>query len=145
VNSAEEMPAAELPIGALSKRTDCNIETIRYYERIGLMPKPPRTPGGRRVYEEPHVRRLTFIRRSRELGFTLDDVRALLDLVGGEHYACDEVRAITLNHLAEVRRKITDLRRMATILKSMAAQCAGGTMPQCSIVDALERPRDLSA
>ena len=80
-----EASAQQLPIGTLSKLTGCNIETIRYYERIGLMPKPPRTPGGRRVYDESHVRRLTFVRRSRELGFTLDDVRELLRLVeGGE-------------------------------------------------------------
>ncbi|MFT5389827.1 MAG: MerR family mercuric resistance operon transcriptional regulator [Gammaproteobacteria bacterium] len=130
-----------LPIGALSKRADCNIGTIRYYERIGLMPKPPRTSGGRRAYEESHVRRLTFIRRSRALGFTLDEVRGLLKLVGGEHYTCEEVNAITLNHLVEVKRKITDLKRMATVLQEMAAQCAGGTVPDCPIVDALERPR----
>ena len=77
--------ATPLSIGGLSKRTGCNIETIRYYERIGLMPAPPRTPAGRRVYDDDHVRHLTSIRRSRELGFTLDAIRGLLRLVEGGH------------------------------------------------------------
>ncbi len=129
----------EILIGGLSKATGCNIETIRYYERIGLMPKPSRTPGGRRIYEEPHVRRLTFIRRGRELGFTLDEVRGFLRLVDGGHYTCEEVRTITLDHLAEVKQKIADLKRVAAVLKGMADECAGGEIPECPIVDALER------
>jgi MerR family mercuric resistance operon transcriptional regulator len=75
-----------MTIGPLSEKTGCNIETIRYYERIGMMPKPPRTAGGHRVYREEHLKRLTFIRRSRELGFTLDQVRNLLLLVDGDDF-----------------------------------------------------------
>jgi MerR family mercuric resistance operon transcriptional regulator len=139
MNGAPKSTELGLPIGALSKQTGCHIETIRYYERIGLMPAPPRTSGGRRAYEEPHVRRLTFIRRGRELGFTLDEIRGLLRLVEGGHYTCEEVRTITLDHLAEMRRKIADLRRLARVLKGMAAECAGGTLPECPIIEALER------
>ncbi len=129
--------AIALPIGGLSKRTGCNIETIRYYERIGLMPAPPRTPAGRRVYDDDHVRHLTFIRRSRELGFTLEEVRGLLRLVEGGHYTCEEVKAITVAHLADTKRKIADLRRLARVLEQMAAECEGGAIPECPIVDAL--------
>ena len=89
-----------LGIGSLSKETCCNIETIRYYEREGLLPNPPRTEGGHRMYDDEHLKRLTFIRRSRELGFTLQDVRGLLKIVDGEHYTCAEVKTVTLDHLA---------------------------------------------
>ena len=126
-------------IGALSKGTGCNIETIRYYERIGLLPEPPRSPGGHRLYGEDHLRRLTFIRRSRELGFTLDEVRGLLRLVDGGEYTCAEVKALTLDHVAEVRRKLADLRRMKRVLEEMAAECEGGEVPECPIIDALFR------
>ena len=124
-------------IGVLSKGTGCNIETIRYYERIGLMPKPPRSPGGHRLYEEDHLRRLTFIRRSRELGFTLEEVRGLLRLVDGGSYTCAEVKALTLDHAAEVRRKVADLRKLERVLKEMAAECDGGEVPECPIIDTL--------
>ncbi len=128
-------------IGALSKGTGCHIETIRYYERIGLMPKPPRSPGGHRLYEDDHLRRLTFIRRGRELGFTLDEVRGLLRLVDGGSYTCAEVKALTLDHAAEVRRKVADLRKLERVLKEMAAECDGGEVPECPIVDTLYQGR----
>ncbi len=126
-------------IGALSKGTGCKIETIRYYERIGLLPKPPRSPGGHRLYQDDHLRRLTFIRRCRELGFTLDEVRGLLRLVDGGAYTCAEVKTLTLDHVAEVRRKLADLRRMKRVLEEMAAECEGGEVPECPIIDALFR------
>ncbi len=128
-------------IGTLSKLTGCNIETIRYYERIGLLPAPPRTEGGHRMYEEAHARRLTFIRRSRELGFTIQEVRELLELVDGKRYTCDEVQALTLDHLADVKQKMADLRRLERVLKNMAAQCSGGKLPECPIIDALFESR----
>lgn len=124
-------------IGALSDRTGVNIETIRYYERIGVMPEPPRTAGGQRVYDSGHFKRLAFIRRTRELGFSLDEVRALLGLVDGGDYTCGEVHAMTLGHIADIRRKIADLRRMERVLKGMAAKCEGGDLPECPILDAL--------
>ncbi len=127
------------PIGALSKGTGCHFESIRYYERIGLMPKPPRSPGGHRLYEDDHLRRLTFIRRSRELGFTLEEVRGLLRLVDGGSYTCAEVKTLTLDHAAEVRRKVADLRKLERVLKEMAAECDGGEIPECPIIDTLFR------
>jgi MerR family transcriptional regulator, mercuric resistance operon regulatory protein len=123
--------------GGLSKRTGCNIETIRYYERIGLLPEPPRTSGGHRIYDDDDLKRLTFIRRSRELGFTLEEVRELLGLVDGGDYTCAEVKTITVAHLNEVRQKITDLRNLERVLDDMVSQCDDGMIPDCPIIDAL--------
>ncbi|MGH6894952.1 MAG: MerR family transcriptional regulator [Geminicoccaceae bacterium] len=123
--------------GELAERSGCNIETVRFYEKQGLLPAPPRTAGGHRDYAFEHLKRLTFIRRSRELGFTLGEVRSLLGLVDGGDWTCAEVRAMTLEHLADVRRKIADLERLARILEEMAARCEGGAVPECPIVDAL--------
>lgn len=129
--------SARLGIGGLSKRTGCNIETIRYYERIALMPRATRSEGGHRQYGEAQVRRLGFIRRSRELGFTLDQIRTLLKLVDGGRYTCAQVKRITVHHLDEIRRKVADLRKIGRVLEEMAAQCDGGTVPQCAVIDAL--------
>jgi MerR family mercuric resistance operon transcriptional regulator len=131
---------ARLSIGALSKATGCNIETIRYYERIGLLPKPPRTQGGHRQYGEAELKRLTFVRRSRALGFTLDEIRGLLGLVDGGAYTCGEVKVITLDHLEEIRRKIADLTRLEAVLQDMADECEGGTVPDCPVIEALFTP-----
>lgn len=126
-----------MTIGPLSEQTGCNIETIRYYERIGIMPPPPRTAGGHRVYREEHLKRLTFIRRSRELGFTLDQVRNLLLLVDGGNFTCDEVKATTLKHADDVRRKIADLKKLERVLKEMVSECDRGDVPDCPVIDAL--------
>jgi MerR family mercuric resistance operon transcriptional regulator len=123
--------------GELAQQSGCNIETVRFYEKQGLLPAPPRTAGGHREYALEHLKRLTFIRRSRELGFRLDQVRDLLALVDGSDWTCAEVRAMTLEHLADVRRKIADLQKLAQILEDMAAQCEGGAVPECPIIDAL--------
>jgi MerR family mercuric resistance operon transcriptional regulator len=131
-----------LSIGALSKRSDVNIETIRYYEKIGIMPKPGRTSGGYRIYGSDHLKRLGFVRRSRELGFSLDEVRGLLKLVDGERYTCAEVKTITLSHLADVRRKIADLRRLELMLAEVAGKCRGGKVPKCLVIDALSDARE---
>ena len=127
--------------GSLSKRTGCNIETIRYYEQIGLMPDPPRSEGGHRIYGEDHLKRLTFICRARELGFSLEEVRGLLGLVDGGDYSCAEVKALTLKHVSDIRRKIDDLRKIERVLKAMAAECDEGAVPQCPVIDALFQAR----
>jgi len=101
-----------LMIGELSKLTGVHIETIRYYERVKMLPKPPRTVGGRRVYDRAHVRRLGFIRRSRELGFSPDEIRALLRIGGPEKASCRQVRTIARAHLNDIRAKIKDLRKL---------------------------------
>ena len=128
---------AVMLIGAFSVRTGCYIETIRYYERIKLLPKPPRTEGGHRFYGREHIKRLVFIRRSRELGFSLDEVRTLLLLVDGKRYTCQEIKTITENHLDEVRKKISDLRRLQTTLGAISSRCTGRKVPNCPIIDAL--------
>ncbi|VAW87176.1 Heavy metal resistance transcriptional regulator HmrR [hydrothermal vent metagenome] len=124
-------------IGVLSEHTGCKVETIRYYERIGLLPDPPRSEGGHRIYGLEHLKRLTFIRRGRELGFTLDEVRTLLGLVDGGNYTCGEVRALTLKHQQKIQKKITDLKRLEKSLAEIAAQCEGGAVPECPVIDAL--------
>lgn len=131
------MRVAGYGIGTLSTHTGVNVDTIRYYERIGIMPAPPRSEGGQRIYDIEHLKRLAFIRRSRELGFSLDEIRELLRLVDGGDYTCGEVQEMTLAHIADIRRKIADLRRMERVLKDMAAKCDGGDVPECPILDAL--------
>ncbi|MBL4613963.1 MAG: helix-turn-helix domain-containing protein [Magnetovibrio sp.] len=123
--------------GELAKRTGCNIETVRYYEKIGLPPDPPRTQKGYRVYDRHHEQTLRFIMRARELGFTIEDVRGLLSLVDGGNYTCGEIRDKTLAHLKAVRERIADLQRLEQTLSKTVADCAGGDAPQCPVVDAL--------
>jgi len=127
-----------IQIGELSKRTNCNIETIRYYEQIALLPAPARSAGRYRLYDTDDVRRLTFIRRARELGFTLDEIRTLLSLSASDGPgACANVRALAESHLAEVRAKTTDLRAMEHALAEAFRRCAAGEIPGCPIIDAL--------
>lgn len=129
------------PIGALSATTGVNIETIRYYEKIGLIPAPPRSQGRQRVYDASHLKRLTFIRRGRELGFSLDQVRELLGLVRGADLTCAEVKTMTDAHVADIRRKIRDLKKLERVLTQLSAQCGGEAVPDCPILDALSRSR----
>lgn len=124
-------------IGAISNETGVNIETIRYYERIGIMPKPDRTEGGNRQYNHDQLKRLSFIKRCRELGFKIEEIRALLKMVDGADFTCGEVHATTINHLEAVRRKISDLKRMEKTLGKMAAECSKGDVPDCPIIDVL--------
>jgi MerR family mercuric resistance operon transcriptional regulator len=124
----------------LSRRTGCNVETIRYYERIGLLPSPDRQ-GRYRRYAAPDVQRLTFVRRARELGFTLDEVRALLMLSASDQSICAEVREISASHLADVRARIADLRAMERVLAAAIRQCDTGQQPGCPLIEALSRPR----
>ena len=127
-----------LSIGELSRRTGVNIETIRYYERIKMLAAPPRTSSGRRVYGPTEIRNLAFIRRSRELGFTLDEIRALLALsaANGEN-TCSEVREVAARHLADIRAKIVDLRAMARVLLDAVRRCDAGETPGCPLIDTL--------
>lgn len=125
--------------GELARRTGVNLETIRYFERIGMIPAPPRTEGGHRVYGEQHVRLLGFVRRARELGFTPEEVRGILDLGGPGKACCDEVRAIAEHHLERVRAKMADLAQLESLLASTIDHCSGGGAPDCAIIDMLER------
>ena len=128
-----------LAIGALSKRTGCHVETIRYYERIGLLPVPARSASGYRRYSLDHLKRLTFIRRARDLGFTLDEVRRLLRLADKRERSCTQVRDLAAAHLSDVQAKIKDLKVMEKVLKDMIARCADGTLPDCPLIEALFR------
>ena len=134
------MRVSQLPIGALSTATGVNIETIRYYEKIGLMPAPPRTDGRQRIYDGSHLKRLTFIRRSRELGFSLDQVRELLGLVRGHDLTCGQVKSMTDGHVADIRRKVKDLKRLERVLSQLSSQCCGEAVPDCPILDVLSAP-----
>jgi Cu(I)-responsive transcriptional regulator len=129
--------ASSLSIGDLSKATDTKIETIRYYERIGLLPKPARTAGNYRSYEDPHRSRLAFIRRARDLGFSIEQIRELLGLVDQKDRSCAEVDAIAQEHLAEVDEKIRSLRALRRELDTIIRQCHAGTIAECRIIDAL--------
>jgi len=124
-------------IGAMSRNTGVNIETIRYYERIGIMPKPDRTQGGNRQYNLEQLKRLAFIKRCRELGFSIGEIRLLLEMVDREDFTCNEVHTMTINHLATIRKKQADLRQLEKALNSMAAECSRGDVPQCPIIDTL--------
>ena len=138
MRSAPAPSSPTLPIGELSRRAGVNIETIRYYERIKILPAPPRTASGRRLYGPIATRTLAFIRRSRELGFTIDQIRALLALSAKNgKAACHEVRELAAHHLAEVRAKIADLRAMERILADAVRQCDAGEAPGCPLIDAL--------
>ncbi|HUZ73769.1 MAG TPA: MerR family transcriptional regulator [Stellaceae bacterium] len=123
--------------GELADRIGCNIETIRYYEQAGLLPPPPRSQGGHRLYGQELIKRLNFVRRSRDLGFTLEEIRGLLRLVDGRKYTCAQIEALARDHVQEIGRKISDLRKLKNVLDSMASQCSRGKVPACPIIDAL--------
>ncbi len=127
-----------LSIGDLSKATDVKVVTIRYYEQIGLMPFAPRTEGNYRSYQEEHVRRLRFIRRLRDLGFALQQVRDLLRLASEKNQACAEVDRITSRHLTDVEHRIRDLKKLAAELRRLSWRCqGGGLIADCRIIEAL--------
>ena len=126
-------------IGEFSRRARCNIETIRYYERIGLLPRPDRR-GRYRQYDAADVSHLSFIRRARDLGFTLDEIRTLLRLAIGGPAVCGEVRDVAATHLAEVRARIADLHSMEKALAAAVCRCDVSQQPVCPFIDALSNP-----
>ena len=126
-----------IAIGALSKHTGTNIETIRYYERAGLLPVPARSSGGYRLYAPNHLKRLNFIRRARALGFPLAEVRKLLTLADQRKRPCGEVRAVAAAHLEDVKGKIADLKAMERVLADTIARCEEGSGSHCPMIDAL--------
>ena len=127
----------EFTIGELSRVSGVIVETIRYFEKIGILPNPPRNSSGYRIYSTAHLERLSFIRRSRELGFSQPEVRKLLTLVDEHSYTCAEVKEMTSKQLTVVRDKITDLQKLEHALANMVDECAGGDVPDCPIVDIL--------
>ena len=123
--------------GELANRSGCNLETIRYYEKIGLLKPPERTASGHRLYSRDDQARLGFILRGRDLGFSIGELKSLLTLVDSHDYSCGEVLELTDGHLASVRRKIIDLKKLERTLADVSAQCDGGDVPECPIIDAL--------
>jgi MerR family transcriptional regulator, mercuric resistance operon regulatory protein len=124
-------------IGALSRETGVNIETIRYYERIGIMPEPDRTANGYRQFNHDQLKRLIFVRKCRELGFSLREVRTLLEMVDSDSLSCGETYEMTVKHLRAVDEKMARLSKLKGVLRSMADECSRGDVPACPIIDAL--------
>ncbi|MDR6775587.1 helix-turn-helix domain-containing protein [Azospirillum sp. BE72] len=128
---------ANLSIGELGKATSTKTETIRFYEKVGILPEPARTSGNYRSYSEEYVRRLTFVRKARNLGFPLETVRALLDLTDQPDRPCAEVDKLVIGQLHEVERKLADLERLREELAQMVQRCRGGSVSDCRIIEAL--------
>jgi MerR family transcriptional regulator, mercuric resistance operon regulatory protein len=124
-------------IGEMSRFTGVNIETIRYYERIGVLPQPDRTQGGNRQYNHDQLKRLFFVKRCRGLGFSLDEIRALLEMVDRRDFTCNDVHTMTIDHLSSVRKKLQDLTKLECALTKMAAECSRGDVPECPVIDTL--------
>ena len=128
---------AFLSIGELGRRTHCKVETIRWYEEVGLLPRPQRTAGGHRVYDEQHRARLDFIRHGRELGFPLESVRALLALSDRPERPCEEAHALASSQLAAVEDKLRRLEALRVELVRMTDACRGGVAAECRILETL--------
>jgi DNA-binding transcriptional MerR regulator len=126
-----------LTIGSLAKRTGAKVQTIRYYEQIGLMPEPGRTEGGQRRYGDAELDRLSFIRHARDLGFGLDAIRELLDLSDRPERPCADVDAIARRHLDDVERRIRRLETLQVELRRMLAQCDEGRVFDCRVLQVL--------
>jgi Cu(I)-responsive transcriptional regulator len=139
------MTAKAMPIGILAQLTGTKVETIRFYEKIGLLPAPARTEGNYRSYESAHLNRLSFIRRARDLGFSIDQIRALLDLSDDKARSCAAVDAIAKEHLAEIRQKIADLRALQRELDQLITRCHAGTVAECRIIETLSPRRSGAA
>jgi DNA-binding transcriptional MerR regulator len=131
------MSDAPLAIGDLARETRTKVETIRWYERDGIMPAPVRSAGGHRLYTRAHRDRLAFIRHARELGFPLEDVRELLRLADDPHRPCDEADAIARAHLASVRSRIARLRALEAELSRMVDACGRGRIAECHVIEVL--------
>lgn len=125
------------PIGEAARTSGVKVPTIRYYEEIGLLPAPPRSDGGRRLYGEADMRRLAFIRHARELGFEIDAIRTLLALQDSPDQPCAAADAIARDRLGEVERRIASLTALKAELERMVAGCAHGRVDECRVIEIL--------
>ncbi len=121
----------------LARLTGCNIETIRYYENIAVIPAPRRSAKNYRIYDQRHVARLRFVMRARDLGFTLEEIRELLGLVDGKGRTCGEVQALAMRHIENIRARIADLKRIESVLCGTVSRCHGGDAPDCPVIETL--------
>ena len=135
--SEKRFENVSLSIGEMAQRTAVAVETIRYYERIGLLPRPPRTRGGHRTFGTDSCRTLAFIKRSRELGFTLEDIRVLLSL-RNSHGRCRDVKVVAERHLQDVRAKIRNLAKLESVLAEAVARCPDNDSTECPVLDSLD-------
>ena len=133
--------SAMFAIGELSRSSGVNIETIRYYERIKLLSPPSRTAAGRRTYDLSDLRVLVFVRRARQLGFSLEEIRTLLRLGGPGKATCNEVREVAARHLEDIRSKLRDLRKLEQVLDATVSRCSGRSTPDCPVLDILDIDR----
>ena len=129
-----------MKISEAAASSGCHLETIRYYERIGLLPQPDRTGSGYRVYGSADIERLRFIARGRDLGFSLEEIRSLLQLASDERLSCDDVDRLARTHLTDIRARQEDLRRMADELERVIISCNGGQRAECTILSTLRQP-----
>ncbi|MFC0282691.1 helix-turn-helix domain-containing protein [Camelimonas abortus] len=134
-----------LTIGELARRAGSNVETVRYYERIGMLPAPARSAANYRLYDHGHLRRLNFILRARRLGFSLEQVRALLELAGRAGAPCAAVHDIARAHRDEIDRKIADLAALRAELDGLLAHAHAGVIGECRIIEALSPELDGAA
>ena len=132
----------DVPIGVASTRSGVRVPTIRYYEQIGLLPKPPRAKNNRRLYGLPDLRRLVFIRRARELGFDIEAIRALLALHDNPNQSCKAADAIARARLDEVQRQIGSLTALKAELERMIAECSLGRAAECRVIGTLAGDSD---
>lgn len=124
-------------IGQLAKESDCKVQTLRYYEEIELIPKPERNQGNQRIYNESHRKRINFIRHSRQLGFSLDQIRQILELTDDPTQPCDAVNSIAKEHLDGVTYKIARLQEMQKELERIVNECASKRVAECRIIEVL--------
>lgn len=129
--------AGQMKRGKLASSIGCNSETIRYYEKIGLLPEPDRTESGHRLYSSDDQKRLRFILRGRELGFSIEELRDFLGLVDTNDYTCADILTVTTKHIAMIDAKISDLTRIKSSLDETVSRCSGGDVPECPIIDDL--------
>lgn len=127
--------APRFTIGVLARKTGCNIETIRYYEKAGIIPHPARSEGGHRLYGTGHLKRLAFVMKARVLGFTLSEVKALLRLVDERDRPCAEVRDVAASHLRDVQAKLANLREMEAVLHEMVVCCDKEKSTECPLIE----------
>jgi len=126
-----------LTIGRVADASGCKVQTVRYYEQIGLLPAPPRSRGNQRLYDEKAIRRLSFIRHARALGFPLPAIRDLISLAEEPERSCEAADAIARAQLGDVERRIRRLQALRQELKRMIALCAGGRISDCRVIEVL--------